>query len=153
MPKPHKLHHPKAGSEHGGQVEDRGQRGEGALRDIDPDSQDRAVHICRGSLSSGASMLQHKVHSEEYISQVSVFLNFQSFSNDPSFVHFCLGSWYMILMTTTFHLQLSHSNCQPLVPAIMENILTLIECGREIERHYCSINKIELSNIKYYLII
>ena len=40
MPKPHKLHHPKAGSEHGGQVEDRGQWGEGALRDIDPDCQD-----------------------------------------------------------------------------------------------------------------
>lgn len=70
MPKPDQLHHPEEGGQHGGQVEDRGQRGEGALRDADPDCEGGAVHLCWSGLSSGAAMLQHKVLAEEHLSQV-----------------------------------------------------------------------------------
>ena len=71
MSKPDQLHHPQEGGQHSRQVEDRGQRGEGALRDVDPDSEGGAVHLCRSGVSSGAALLQHKVLTEEYLSQVS----------------------------------------------------------------------------------
>ena len=72
MPQPDWLCHAPAGSQHRGQVEDCGQRGQGSLRDSDPDCEAGGVHGARGGVSPGAGLLQHSVHPEKYLSQVSV---------------------------------------------------------------------------------
>ena len=138
MPQPDWVCYSLASGQHSRQVEDCGQRGQGPLRDSDPDSEAGGVHGGGGGVSPGARLLQHPVHPEKYLSQVSVLCLL--FTTNQFWVNLVFLGFLCMIHTITISLSPSrHSSFPPPAPATMAHSLMLtrpdIRHGQKLGSH------------------